>query len=132
MACREPHRQEADVPAESGSSSIVLANLLRAIKKGFAAACQRAGVDDLRPYDLRHKFPTRLLERGVQQFVISALLGHSTPITGFGQTSRITSGYAHATWELMVGAVESLEQPLPKQGEQSAELTGADEVRKVG
>ena len=32
-------------------------------------------------------------------------------MTGFGQASRITPGYAHATWEVMVKAVESLEQP---------------------
>ncbi|MDQ3821578.1 MAG: tyrosine-type recombinase/integrase [Acidobacteriota bacterium] len=38
---------------------------MKAIKKGFAAACIRAGIEDLRPYDLRHTFATRLLERGV-------------------------------------------------------------------
>ena len=84
---------------------------MKSIKKGFAAACGRAKIVDLRPYDLRHTFATRLLERGVHQFVISALLGHSTPMSGFGQSSRITPGYAHTTWELMMSAVESLEQP---------------------
>jgi integrase len=59
---------------------------MKAIKKGFAAACVRAAISDLRPYDLRHTFATRLLERGVHQFVISTLLGHSTPASGFGQT----------------------------------------------
>jgi hypothetical protein len=45
--------------------------------------------------------------------------------------SRITPGYAqaHATWELMVKAVESLEQ-APNVQPQFAENT--DEVRKVG
>lgn len=84
---------------------------VKSIKKGFAAACARAGIEDLRPYDLRHTFATRLVERGVHHFVISALLGHSTPLTGFGFASRITPGYAHATWEAMVAAVESLEHP---------------------
>lgn len=87
---------------------------MKAIKKGFAAACVRAKIDDLRPYDLRHTFATRLVERGVHQFVISALLGHSTPLSGFGYASRITPGYAHATWDAMVAAVESLENPAPK------------------
>ena len=82
---------------------------MKAIKKGFAAACVRAGIDDLRPYDLRHSFATRLLDRGVHQYVISALLGHAMPVAGFGHASRITPGYAHATWEAMVEAVESLE-----------------------
>jgi integrase len=84
---------------------------MKAIKKGFTAACVRAEIDDLRPYDLRHSFATRLLDRGVHQYVISALLGHAMPVTGFGHASRITPGYAHATWEAMVEAVESLEYP---------------------
>jgi integrase len=86
---------------------------IKAIKKGFAAACVRAGIENLRPYDLRHTFATRLLERGVHHFVISALLGHATPMTGFGYASRMTPGYAHATWETMVEAVARLEKPLP-------------------
>jgi integrase len=84
---------------------------MRSIKKGFTAACVRAEIEDLRPYDLRHSFATRLLDRGVHQYVISALLGHAMPVTGFGYASRITPGYAHATWEAMVEAVETLEYP---------------------
>ncbi|MGA9998393.1 MAG: hypothetical protein WBP93_23465, partial [Pyrinomonadaceae bacterium] len=53
------------------------------------------------------------------QYVISARLGHAMPLTGFGHASRITPGYAHATWEAMVAAVESLEQPIPKQLQQA-------------
>ncbi len=37
----------------------------------------------------------------MHSFIISALLGHSTPTAGFGVGSRITSGYAHATWGAM-------------------------------
>jgi len=44
--------------------------------------------------------------------VISALLGHAVPVSGFGHASRITPGYAHATWEAMVEAVESLGYPV--------------------
>ncbi|MGB9178894.1 MAG: tyrosine-type recombinase/integrase [Pyrinomonadaceae bacterium] len=84
---------------------------MKSIKKGFTAACVRAEIKDLRPYDLRHSFATRLLDRGVHQYVISALLGHTMPVTGFGYASRITPGYAHATWEAMVEAVETLEYP---------------------
>jgi integrase len=65
-----------------------------------------------RPYDLRHTFATRLVERGVHHFVISALLGHATPIAGFGYASRMTPGYAHATWEAMVDAVKTLDLPI--------------------
>ena len=65
--------------------------------------------EDLRTYDLRHTFATRLVERNVQTIIISELLGHTQPLKGFGHASRITPGYAHATYEAMRGAVESLE-----------------------
>jgi hypothetical protein len=49
--------------------------------------------------------------RGNCYYVISALLGHAAPVSGFGHASRITPGYVHATWEAMVKGVESLEHP---------------------
>jgi integrase len=99
---------------------------LGSIKKGFAAACARAGIEDLRPYDLRHTFATRLVERYVPTPVISALLGHSMPVAGFGMESRITPGYAHATWEAMQRAVESLEYDPP---DLSVFQTNRDKIR---
>ena len=69
---------------------------LKRSRRAFAAACVRAGIENLRPYDLRHTFATRLLERGIHHFVISALLGHATPMARFGYPLRMTSGYAHA------------------------------------
>jgi hypothetical protein len=50
---------------------------IKSIKKGFSSACERAGIEDLRPYDLRHTFATRLVERNVQTIIISELLGHT-------------------------------------------------------
>jgi integrase len=82
---------------------------MESFKKGFAAGCGRAKIDDLRPYDLRHSFATRLQERYVHQYTISTLLGHSQPAGGFGHESRITPKYSHTTWEAMQRAVESLE-----------------------
>lgn len=85
---------------------------LGSIKRGWQRACERAEIDDLRPYDLRHTFATRLIERGWPLPIISALLGHSMPTQqGFGFESRITPGYAHATWETLQWAVTSLEKP---------------------
>lgn len=78
------------------------------MKKGFSRACARAGIEDLRPYDLRHTFATRLQERYVHPFTISELLGHARGSQGFGQGSRVTPNYSHATWEGMRRAVESL------------------------
>jgi integrase len=84
---------------------------IKSIKKGFSSACDRAGIEDLRPYDLRHTFATRLVERNVQTIIISELLGHTQPLQGFGYASHITPGYAHATYDAMRRAVDSLERP---------------------
>ena len=85
-----------------------LGEVQESIKKGFRAACERAGIEDLRPYDLRGTFATRLVDRGIPSPVISSLMGHVAPNNN---ESRITHGYAQATWEMKVWAVESLEQP---------------------
>jgi integrase len=82
---------------------------IKSIKKGFASACERAGIEDLRPDDLRHTFTTRLVERNVHILIISELLGHAQPVSGFGYASRITPGYAHATWDARRRAVDSLQ-----------------------
>jgi integrase len=114
---------------------------LGSFKKGWQRACEIAGIEDLRPYDLRHTFATRLVERYVPTPVISALLGHSRQSGGV-QESRITTGYAHATWEAMQRAVESLEYGPPDlsvfQTNRDKIRTNADseenqsEARKVG
>jgi integrase len=114
---------------------------IKSIKKGFARACERAGIDDLRPYDLRHTFATRLVERNVHILIISELLGHAQPVTGFGFASRITPGYAHATWNAMRRAVDSLqyapqehvfEQKSSKSRANEAENSTETEQAKVG
>ena len=88
---------------------------VKSIKKGFTGACSRAQIDNLRPYDLRGTFATRLAERYVPMDpIISSFLGHVRSSEGFGHASRITPGYTQATWEAMVRAVESLEY-LPEE-----------------
>jgi hypothetical protein len=45
------------------------------------------------------------------EFFVAAKDSSLTPMSGFGQSSRIPQANALTTWELMVSAVESLEQP---------------------
>lgn len=53
----------------------------------------------------------------------SELPGHAQPLQGFGHASRITPGYAHATYNAMRRAVDSLEYaPV----EHAFENAGAD------
>jgi integrase len=52
------------------------------IKKGFAAACKRAGLSDITPHVLRHTAASWMAEKGVDMFRISKFLGHTnTKIT---------------------------------------------------
>ncbi|WP_313981168.1 tyrosine-type recombinase/integrase, partial [Iodidimonas nitroreducens] len=47
------------------------------IKKGFAAAAIRAGLDEVTPHTLRHTAGTWLAQKGVDLFQIAGWLGHS-------------------------------------------------------
>lgn len=116
---------------------------MKSVKRGFARSFQRAGLNGLRSYDMRHSFSTRLLERGVHQFVISSLLGHELHGSGFSSGSRMTAGYSHVTWDLQVNAVKSLEMPAPSvehiypmDAENNSEfdksLTNDEKLRMVG
>ncbi len=52
------------------------------IKKGFAGACERAGIVGVSPHVLRHTAASWMAERGVDMFKISKFLGHTnTKIT---------------------------------------------------
>lgn len=47
------------------------------IKKGFAAACKRAGITGVTPHILRHTAASWMAESGIEMFKISRYLGHS-------------------------------------------------------
>ena len=47
------------------------------IKKGFAAACLRAGIAGVTPHTLRHTCATLLLAHGVHPKAVQSILGHS-------------------------------------------------------
>jgi integrase len=51
---------------------------LTEIKKGFNAACRKAGISNFRFHDLRRTFATRLADSGTDAFTIAALLGHTS------------------------------------------------------
>jgi integrase len=47
------------------------------VKKGFKAACDRAGLENITPHILRHTAASWMAESGVDMFRISRYLGHS-------------------------------------------------------
>jgi integrase len=61
------------------------------IRKGFVAACKKAGVEDFRFYDLRHTFGTYALKLGKDLRAVQELMGHSN--------IRTTQRYTHVSQE---------------------------------
>jgi integrase len=57
------------------------------IKKGFAGAMRRAGIDDFHFHDLRHTFASHLVMKGANLKAVQRLLGHSD--------SKMTDRYSH-------------------------------------
>lgn len=72
------------------------------IKKGFAAAVQRAGLTDVTPHDLRHTAAVWMAEDGVSFDEIAQYLGHSSPKITFSVYARFSPNHLRK-------AAESLE-----------------------
>ena len=70
------------------------------IKRGFAAACREAKIENFTFHDLRHTAGTRMGDAGVDAFTIAKVLGHSD--------LRMTARYTHATDQNLRRAVDAL------------------------
>jgi integrase len=63
------------------------------IKKGFAAAVERAGLEDVTPHDLRHSAAVWMAEDGVSMDEIAQFLGHSDPRITYRVYARYSPTY---------------------------------------
>ncbi|TMV85537.1 hypothetical protein FGG78_20735 [Thioclava sp. BHET1] len=63
---------------------------VKSIKRGFAAATQAAGLDDVTPHTLRHTAAVHMAAAGVPMEKISQYLGHSNTAT----TERVYARFA--------------------------------------
>lgn len=68
----------------------------------FRAAVRKAGLKDFHFHDLRHTFATRLVQRGVELYVVQRLLGHKSP--------SMTQRYSHHSVESLRGAMKEEEE----------------------
>ncbi len=78
------------------------------MKKGFALAVQRAGLEDVHPHDLRRTFGNWLVQAGLDIRRVSELLRHAD----IRVTGRV---YAHIAPGDLADAVEVLDR-TPKGG----------------
>ena len=70
------------------------------IKKGFAAACKRAGLEGVTPHTLRHTAATWIMQRGVPAWQAAAFLSMSE--------ATLTRVYGHNHPDYMREAAEAI------------------------
>lgn len=70
------------------------------VKRSFASACKKAGLEDFHFHDLRHTFASHLVMRGVSLKAVQELLGHADV--------RQTMRYAHLSQAHLKEAVAAL------------------------
>lgn len=63
------------------------------IKKGFAAAVKRAGLEHLTPHDIRRSAARQMIERGISMEVVSQVLGHKSIAVTARVYARFSPGY---------------------------------------
>ena len=63
------------------------------IKKGFAAACRRAGIEGASPHVLRHTAASWMAERGVPMVEIAQFLGHTNPSVTYRVYAKFSPDY---------------------------------------
>jgi integrase len=76
------------------------------IKKGFAAACRRAGIEGVTPHTLRHTAATWLMQKGVDLWQASGFLAMSE--------KTLVEVYGHHHPELMREAAEAIGKSIPQ------------------
>ncbi len=71
------------------------------LRRAFDKVKEKAGIKDFRFHDLRHTFATRLSQNGIDQYMISKLLGH--------ENTKMTQRYSHHCTKSLRSGVEVLE-----------------------
>lgn len=77
---------------------------IKSVKTGFASACKRAGLENVKPHDLRRTCASQLVQAGVSIQAVSNLLRHSN----INITDKV---YAHLSVEHLRDATRVLETP---------------------
>ena len=92
------HFDEADCWGKFSASSVW---------KSFQRACAKLGLEDLRPYDLRHSFGSAVYAATGDPLATQQLMGHGSP----QMTARYTLSAVPDRLTAAVGAVNRWQQP---------------------
>lgn len=93
---------------------------IQSVKRSFATACRRAGIEDFRIHDMRHTCAAWLVSAGVPLTEVRDLLGHSTV--------KMTERYAHLAPENVRAAVARLDDAMSRSGHVDVTDRGHDAV----
>lgn len=74
---------------------------LKSIRTGFAAACERAGLENVTPHTIRHTVVTLLRQRGIDVAQVARLVGH-------GDTRTTDLIYTHTDVEFLRPAAHAI------------------------
>ena len=84
--------------AERGTSKYVFGkedgSITRTLSRRIKNAIMRAGIEDFRPYDIRHTTASRLVQAGCSLPEIAVVLGHSHPNTSARYSHLVKSDVA--------------------------------------
>ncbi|MBK1722798.1 tyrosine-type recombinase/integrase [Thiocystis violacea] len=94
-------------------------NQIGSVKRSFATACRRAGIEDFHFHDLRHTCAAWLVQAGVPLTEVRDVLGHSTV--------KMTERYAHLAPENTRAALARLEGTESRSSH--VEESGEGEIR---
>ena len=83
-------------------------NRISSVKKSFASACRKVGLEDFHQHDLRHTCAAWLVQAGVSLIEVRELLRHSTV--------RMTGHYAHLAPHNVRAAVAVLDHASSRLG----------------
>jgi integrase len=76
-------------------------NVTHDCKKAFIQAVKRAGIENFHFHDLRHTFASNLIMKGVSDYIVADLLGHTS--------TKMVRRYAHLSPESRLKAIMKLE-----------------------
>ena len=75
--------------------------------KWLRDAIKIAGIEDLRPHDLRHTFASRAIERGVDLPTVQECLGHRSILTTRRRYVHLSASHKRAQLEKLVNPLDS-------------------------